>query len=177
METREFSASVSKTLPPFFLVLGAAVACGVLAWLAWDNALISGALMVVTAVLCLAAAILAYRLLFRPVMLRVGPEGIYLKRLGVTLPWAAIGRIERFTISSGDTLFELVETDAQHPVFDERTVLLGAAMNHRLGLPALCVQMGQYTGTPEDFEAAVRAAGGPEIVAGEDRHLKAPTSI
>ena len=162
METREFTASFGKTLVPFLGLAAAAIAGGGLTFLAWDNAPLSGALIVLTALLALGALILAYRLAFRPVMLRVGPDGLYLKRLGVTLPWEAIGRIERFTWR-GETLFELIETEAQHPVFDERALLLGAALNRKIGLPPLAVQMTQYSGSPEDFEAAVRAAGGPEI--------------
>ncbi|MEL6567143.1 MAG: hypothetical protein AAFQ22_01915 [Pseudomonadota bacterium] len=175
MSTREFTASVSKTLKPFVLLLCASIACGGLTWLSWDNALISGALTVFTGLLVFGSLILAYRLLFRPVMLRIGPEGLYLKRLGVTVPWDAIGRIERFTWNGSDTLFELVEAEGQHPIFDERALILGAAMNQKIGLPPLSVQMGQYSGTPEDFEAAVRAAGGPEITQGQDRALKQPT--
>jgi len=146
------------------MLCAAALASGVLTWLSWKNALLSGALIVFTALLVFAALVLAYRLVLRPVMLRVGPDGIYIKRLGVTVPWEAIERIERFTWRQKEELFELVETESQHPIFDERSVLLGAAMNQKIGLPPLAIQMAQYSGRAEDFEAAVRAAGGPEIV-------------
>ncbi|MEM1150952.1 MAG: hypothetical protein AAGI03_10385 [Pseudomonadota bacterium] len=162
METREFSASVAKTLPVFLALAVTALASAGGTILFWDDALVSGALIAVTALLGLGVVILGYRLMVRPVMLRVGPDGIYLKRLGVTLPWVAIGRIERLTWH-GETLFELVEAETQHPIFDERALLLGAAMNEKLGLPPLVVQMAQYTGTPDDFEAAVRAASGRVI--------------
>ncbi len=174
METREFTASTRKTLPPFAMLFAAALASGALIWLSWENALISGALMVLTALLVLAALVLAYRLVLRPVMLRVGPDGIYIKRLGVTVPWEAIERIERFTWHQKEELFELVETEIQHPVFDERSVLLGAAMNQKIGLPPLAIQMAQYSGTAADFEAAVRAAGGPEIRSREPREPGLP---
>jgi len=146
------------------MLCAATLASGALTWLSWENALISGALMVLTALLGFAGMVLAYRLVLRPVMLRVGPDGIYLKRLGVTVPWEAIERIERFTWHQKEELFELVEAESQHPVFDERSLLLGAAMNQKIGLPPLAIQMAQYSGTADDFEAAVRAAGGPEIV-------------
>ncbi|MCI4645796.1 MAG: hypothetical protein MRY64_13535 [Hyphomonadaceae bacterium] len=162
MVRTEFSAARGSTLV-YFLGIGAlALICGLGAAVFWSNSIVSGALLVPCAACLFGASILAYRLTARPVMLRISHEGIYLKRLGVTFPWEALARIERMDWQ-GTPLFALIRTDAPHPVFEERTVLLGAALNARLGLPDLAIQMSHYDGTAEDFEAAVRAAGGTAI--------------
>ena len=164
MLTTEFSASASKTFPLFLLMAALTAAFGIAAASTWSNAWISGALLVPAALCFIGVLILGYRLLARPVMLRVGPDGVFLKRLGVTLPWQALARIERIDWQ-GETLFALIPAEERHPVLDENSVLLGAALNERLGLPALVVQMSQYRGRLEDFETAVHAAGGPPILA------------
>lgn len=165
----EFRASPRKTLPIFLVLLAAMASFAFGAASTWSNPLVSGALLVPAALCLIGAGILGYRLLARPVMLRIGPEGIYMKRLGVTLPWDALARIER-TDWQGQLLFALIPAEGDHPVLEERTLLLGAALNKRLSLPDLAVQMAYYDGTPEAFETAIKAAGGPEIVdaAGQD---------
>lgn len=162
MQTTEFTASAGKTLPPFLLMTALAVGLAIAAAANWASFLVAGILLVPAALCLLAAVILGYRILMRPVMLRVGPDGLFMKRLSVTIPWDALSRIER-TSWKGNPLFALVPAKPRHPVLEERTVLLGAAMNHRLGLPDHVVQMEHYNGSAADFESAVRAAGGPVI--------------
>lgn len=162
MQTTEFTASAGKTLPPFFIMVLLAALFGAGAFLSWSNALIAGALIVPTLLGLLGALILGYRILLRPVMLRVGPDGLFMKRLSVTIPWEALSRIER-TYWKDKLLFALIPAETRHPALEERTVLLNAAMNRGLGLPDYVVQMDHYSGTAADFESAVRAAGGPVV--------------
>lgn len=135
----------------FFALLGAS-------WAIRGNALLAGVLIVLAVLAGLVAAIMGYRLVMRPTMIAVSEEGIFMKRLGVTLPWEAIGAILRRTHEGGD-LIELRPAEGRHLVFEERTVLLGMALNERAGLPPLAIAMSQYSGTVEDFEAAVLAFG------------------
>lgn len=147
-------------------MLAGAFGFSAMAVLSWENSLISGALLL-PALLCLVAVgILTYRMVLRPVMIRIGPDGLYMKRLGTVIPWEAIARIERVP-HAREVLLSIIETDAGHPVFDERPLLLGAALNEKAGLPALAVAMSQYDGTPEAFEAAVRAVSDVAFVDGE----------
>ena len=164
MTTTRFSASLVRTLPVFAVMLAGFAATAFLVAANWDNWLLSGALILPALLLALASAILAYRLIARPVMLEVNPEGIFIKRLGVTLPWDAIAAIEPFDWR-GQALFRLVPAEPPHPVLTERTVLLGAALNARLGLPELVVQMPETSGTALDFVQAVRLAGYGSILA------------
>ncbi len=162
MQTTEFTASAGKTLPPFFLMTALTAGIAVAAMVTWANFLVAGILLVPAALCLLGAAILAYRILLRPVMLRVGPGGLFMKRLSVTIPWEALSRIERRSWK-GNPVFALIPAEPRHPALEERTVLLAAAMNQRVGLPDHVVQMEQYDGSPVDFETAVHAAGGPVI--------------
>lgn len=163
MQTTEFTASAGKTLPPFFLMTALTAGFVMAAAAAWANFLVAGILLVPAGLCLLGAVILGYRILLRPVMLRVGPDGLFMKRLSVTIPWEALSRIER-TSWKGNPIYALIPAEPRHPALEERTVLLGAAMNHRLGLPDHVVQMEQYSGSPVDFEDAVRAVDGPVIV-------------
>lgn len=159
-----FSAAPATTAGLFAALFVAAVLFAWGAQALWQNVLIAG-LLLAPALLCgLGAAILAYRLVVRPTMLRVGPDGIFIKRLAVTIPWQALARVERIE-RNGETLFSLIEAEGGHPVFDERGLLLGAALNQKAGLPPLAVTMTAYDGTPEQFEAAVRAQGRVDLVA------------
>ena len=163
--TREFSASPSSAILPLILTLGVAFIFSALAALNWDNAFLSGIFLLPVLLGLLGTGILLYRIVLRPVMLRVSPEGLYIKRLGTLVPWEAIARIERINFK-GDTLFSILETETGHPVFDKQALLLGAAMNLKAGLPPLAIAMSQYNGTPADFEAAVTAASAIDITDG-----------
>lgn len=172
MSARDFPASVPKTLVPFGAVVGLTAGCAAIMVWTWDIFLIAGLFLVLMLAFAFAGAILAYRLIARPTMLRVDAAGIYMKRLGVTIPWEALARIERVNWN-GEVLFALVEREGGHPVFDERALLLGAAMNEKAGLPPLAISMAQYAGTVEDFEATVVAVGEVDIV-GTDQEVPAP---
>lgn len=123
-----------------------------LAGLAWFLALVFGS----------AAAILLYRLLAHPVMVRVSGEGVFIRRLGVTLPWAAIDHVERRNMR-GQPLLAITETPAGHPVFDEQTVILGAALNEKAGLPPLAISGTGLDGSVDDIAAAMVRIGGVTV--------------
>jgi len=147
-------------------MLAIAFGCSALALLSWENAWLSGALLLPVLLALFAIGILLYRLVMRPVMVRIGPDGLYLMRLSTTIPWEAISRIERIPHAK-ETLFSIIEVETGHPIFDERPLLLGAALNEKVGLPPISVAMSQYDGTPDAFEAAVKAASSVEFVDGD----------
>lgn len=160
---REFSASPGKTAGPLLAMRVIAGLFGLAAAAFWQNWLLAGLFMAVTLLCSLAAGVLAYRILARPVMLRIDESGIFMKRLAVTVPWQALSHVERIDLD-GETVHALVETEGGHPVFAERGLMVGAALNARAGLPPLAVTMSTYDGTPDEFEAAVAAIGGLQIV-------------
>lgn len=148
------------------LALGLAIASGM-------SGLLAGLALFVTLVASGAAAILGYRLVVRPVMLRVDGHGVFFKRLAVTIPWEALEQIEIVPFRNG-YVAALRETAGGHPVFDEQGVLLGAALNRRAGLPPLAVSMQGLSGTLDTFVMAVRRVGAvpvsdprPDPMAGE----------
>jgi len=150
----ELRASRARTLGPFLLmaVLSAGFAgATVMTWQRWW---LAGILLFLALACASGAGILGWRILARPVMVRIGPEGIFLKRLAVTIPWAALARIERREIA-GETVFALIEAPEGHPVFDERGLLLGAALNEKAGLPPLAISMAHHDATPDAFADAV----------------------
>ena len=168
------SASRGKTLWP---MLGLLICAGVFLFAAsryWDFWPIAGVLLALALVMAIGAVILAYRVLSRPVMLRVDADGIYLARLAVTIPWQALARIERVSVR-GETVHSLVEAEGGHPVFDERGLLLGAAVNQRLGLPPLAISMSTLDGSAEALEAAILGFGRVPIVDTPEAQAQAGT--
>lgn len=133
----------------------------------WEFWPVAGLMIAIALVTALGAVILAYRIVSRPVMLRVDADGIFLARLAVTIPWQALARIERVQLR-GETVHSLVEAEGGHPVFDERGLLLGAAMNQRLGMPPLSINMSTLDGTPEALEAAILGFGRVPVVDAPD---------
>lgn len=163
MTTTTFTPSLATTLTYFAVSLIMTVASATGAVLAAGLPPLAGAAWVLSVIGVVASCVLAYRLIARPVMVSVGPEGLYIRRLGTTLPWESIAQIEAVHFK-GSTLFSVVETPDQHPVFDEQSMLLGRALNEKAGLPALAIAMHQYSGTPEAFAAAVTAIGRVPLV-------------
>ena len=147
-------------------MLGLLICAGVFLYAAsryWEILPVAGLMIALALVTALGAVILAYRIVSRPVMLRVDGEGIYLARLAVTIPWQALARIERVSVR-GETVHSLVEAEGGHPVFDERGLILGAAMNQRLGMPPLSISMSTLDGSAEALEAAILGFGQVPIV-------------
>ncbi len=137
---------------------GCGAGLAAVAWASSSTWLRSGALLF-GAVFCAAiTAVLLYRLAAEPVLVRIDDGGIYLKRLGVAVPWEALDRVERFT-KDGEEMVELVERVGGHPVFETRSLALGAAANALAGLPPLCENLSGTDGTPDMFAAAVEAVG------------------
>lgn len=124
----------------------------------WANWLVSGVLLAVVLGLMMVVAVLALRLLGRPVMMRVDETGIWLKRLQLTVPWEALQRVELVS-AHGTTLAALVEREDGHPVFRSRPILLGAALNEKAGLPPLAISMDDHEGSIDDLAEAIRAVG------------------
>lgn len=159
----EFHASRWKTLPLFAgLLVTAGVSAG-LVRLAGEAWLLAGILSLAALITGAGALVLAYRLVMRPVMLRVDEDGVFFKRLAVTVPWEAIARVE--TVAFKDRqVFSLVRADGEHAVYLERGVMIGSALNEKLGLPPLAITMDDLVGSEEDFAAAVEVIGRVPVV-------------
>ena len=126
------------------------------------SGILAGVALFIALVVGAAAAILGYRLFYRPVMLRVDGNGVFFKRLAVTIPWEAMDRIDIVPIRNGHVA-ALREKSSGHPIFDEQGVLLGATLNRRAGLPPLAVSMQGLDGTLDGFLMAVRRVGAVPI--------------
>jgi hypothetical protein len=145
------------------LVCLALVICGVSTWLIWDqNFIVAGVLLVPCAILAVALGVLIFRLVLRPVMLRLTDKGLYLRRLGTVIPWEALSHIERID-QNGTDLFVLVERAGGDPVFKTGNVAKGAAANDLAGLPALPVSLTGLHIDAEDFAAALESMSGLDI--------------
>lgn len=167
---RAFNASAGRTAALIAAMLFVALIAGGLARAYWEAWIVSGVLLSVVIGLSIVVAILAMRLVGRPVMLRVDEAGIWLKRLQLTLPWEALQRVDLVNVH-GKTCVALVEREGGHPVFRSRAVLLGAALNEQAGLPALAISMDAYQGSVEELAEAIRAVGRVPV---EDRREQAP---
>ena len=157
MASHTFRADWRQSVLFFLVFLGLAVIAFWIAASDWGGAIGGGLALFFAMSFTLAVVILGYRLVARPVMIRIDAEGIFMKRLAVTIPWDAIGAI-RTVEAAGGQLLSIVETDAGHPVFDERALLLGAALNAKAGLPALAISPAGLKGDTEDLIRAIESA-------------------
>ena len=123
--------------------------------LSWQSVEASGVLLAGVIGALLVLLVITYRMLARPVMFRLDSDGVYIKRLGITVPWEAIDRVESFDYK-GHRLFSLIESKQGHEVFQNRRILSGAAINEQLGLPALVISMSGMQMTDEEFSDLLR---------------------
>lgn len=123
--------------------------------LSWQQAEASGFLLAGVIAALFVLLVITYRMLSRPVMFRLNSDGMFIKRLGLTIPWEAIDRVESINYN-GEQLFSLVEVTSGHEIFQHRKVTTGAAINQQLGLPPLVISMTGMQMTTEEFADLLR---------------------
>lgn len=151
----EIRASFSRSFQLFVIVMLLAALAGVATVLSWSNVEASGILLGIVISALFVLVVITYRMLARPVMFRLDGEGMYIKRLGLTVPWDALDRVERFEYR-GDRFFSLIENGKGHEVFQNKRIQSGAAINQRLGLPALVISMNGMQMTETEFAELLR---------------------
>jgi len=163
MAGAEFRASRTETAGLSGLMAALCAASVVVAWITWTAWIWAGIDVFLALAFGFGVAILGYRLVAKPVMVRISADGIYLKRLSTLIPWEAIGRVERVAGPGGKPLLSIRERDTGHPVFDGRPLILGAALNEKAGLPALAISPDGLDGSLEAIIAAIELQGGIEV--------------
>ena len=146
----EIRSSFSRSFQLFVIVMLFAALTGAATVLSWQNLEASGILLAAVLGALFVLLVITYRMLSRPVMFRLDGEGIYIKRLGITIPWEALDRVESFDYQ-GNRLFSLIEAEQGHEIFQHKRILTGAAINQQLGLPALVISMSGMQMTDEEF--------------------------
>lgn len=151
----EIKASFSRGFQLFVIVMMLATLAGVATVLSWSNPEANAVLLgVVIFVLCILLFI-TYKMLSRPVMFRLDENGMFIRRLGTTVPWEALDRVERFEYR-GNRLFSLIETDSGHEVFQHKRIQSGRDVNQRLGLPPLVISMKGMQMSDDEFAELLR---------------------
>lgn len=163
----EIRSSFSRTFQLFVIVMLFAALTGAATVLSWQSVDASGLLLVGVLGALFVLLVITYRMLSRPVMFRLDGDGMYIKRLGITIPWDAIDRVESFDYK-GNKLFSLIEPEQGHEVFQNRRIVTGAAINQQLGLPALVISMAGMQMTDEEFSDLLRNS--EEVVQFVDKH-------
>ena len=104
----------------------------------------------------LAIPVLIYRLIVRPVMVRISGDGLSLKTHDVMIPWAALERVRLVNTreDSGEVL-EFVPVSPLHEVFKSGKLALGASANSMAGLPDYCFSMAGIEGSNLDLLTAI----------------------
>jgi len=136
----EITASFSRNVQLFVITALLVGLAGVASFLSWQDVDASGLLLTVMIAALVVLGYITYRMVARPVMYRLDETGIYIKRLGLTVPWDALSHVEEVNFQ-GKTLFSLVERPGGHDVFQDRRIRMGEEMNQRFGLPALVITM------------------------------------
>ena len=151
----EIRSSFSRSFQLFVIVMLFAALTGAATVLSWQSVEASGLLLVGVIGALFVLLVITYRMLARPVMFRLDSDGMFIKRLGITIPWEAIERVESIDFK-GEKLFSLIESDQGHEVFQNRRVVAGAAINKEFGLPALVISMTGMQMTTEEFSDLLR---------------------
>ena len=154
----EIRSSFSRSFQLFVIVMLFAALTGAATVLSWQEVEASGILLAVVIGALFVLLVITYRMLARPVMFRLDSDGMYIKRLGITIPWDALDRVESFNYQ-GHQLFSLIETERGHEVFRHKRIVTGAAINQQLGLPALVISMSGMQMTDEEFSDLLRNSG------------------
>lgn len=153
----EIRASFSRNVQLFVITALLAGLAGVATFLSWQDVEAGGLLLTVMIAALAVLAFVTYRMFVRPVMYRLDENGIQIKRLGLTVPWEALSHVEEVYFQ-GQTLFSLVERADGHEIFRDRRIQSGAAMNDRLGLPALVISMSGMMMEPAEFARLLDAS-------------------
>ena len=146
----EIRSSFSRSFQLFVIFVLLAALAGAATLLSWRSVEASGLLLIALIAALFILVIVTYRMLARPVMFRLDEEGIFIRRLGLTVPWDAISRVEQFEYHD-NKLFSLVEAEGGHPVFENHRIQVGAGVNDKLGLPPLVISMNGMQMDAEEF--------------------------
>lgn len=110
----------------------------------------------------LVVLVMIYRLLWRPVMVRVDVDGLHLKNYDATIPWAALEGARICTVTgfgrdgTGSTeVVEFVPLRPLHPELDRGKLKLGQRANAMAGLPDYCFSMTGIDGDNAMLLAAI----------------------
>ena len=153
---KEFHASRLQTI--LLLMLGVAI-------LAWSGTMLmlgdlpawASAMAILFAVGAgLALPVLLYRLIARPVMVRVSSDGLFLNNYDATIPWEALERAQLINTrdDSGDVV-EFIPALPLHPVFTSGKLALGASANSMAKLPDYCFSMTGIDGGNQELLTAI----------------------
>lgn len=155
-QVKEFHASRLQTI--LLLTLGVAI-------LAWSGTMLmlgdlpawASAMAILFAVGAgFALPVLIYRLIMRPIMVRVSSDGLFLKNYNATIPWDALERAELIN-TRGDSgeVVEFIPATPLHSVFKSGKLALGASANSMAKLPDYCFSMTGIDGSNQDLLAAI----------------------
>ncbi len=103
--------------------------------------------------------VMGYRLLWRPVMIRVDQKGLFLKALNTTIPWSALDGARLYTVldhkGGKRHVIEFVPHQPLHPEMSRGKLKLGSRANMLAGLPDYCYAMDGIDGDNAMLLAAI----------------------
>ena len=110
-------------------------------------------------------AVMFYRMIWRPIIIHVGSNGIYLKNYNASIPWTALEGVRLANVRLGnqsDTdkpkqLVEFVPKTPLHPVLQTGSLREGRSANLMVGLPDYCMSMDGLEGSNAMLLAALSA--------------------
>lgn len=158
----EFRARFLPTLGLSALLLAIAALSGWTAWAGTANDLVQGVLFATAIGIAGLGLILLYRVLVRPVMVRVDACGVYMRRLNATFPWETIASINLAMVSNRPVIY-LEPAEPGHPVWTNASVMMARALGERTGQPELVVDLEGMEPGPEAFVDAARNAAPDSI--------------
>lgn len=157
MPTEVFEFKASR-LGSFLIAIGsvAIAAAGLILWNQPDAPVDMRMLMGLFAIGALFALPVAlYRLIVAPVMVRVSPEGLFIKNYDTTIPWDALEAALIFHHKQGSEIIEFVPTKPLHDVFKSGKLALGKKANNFVKLPDYAYSMTGIRGTNQDLLRAI----------------------
>ncbi|WP_233355234.1 hypothetical protein [Hirschia maritima] len=157
MPTEVFEFRASR-LGSFLILIGSVVfaAAGLILWYQpdapYDLRLWMGLFGIGAA--CVFFVVL-YRLVVGPVMVRVSPEGLFIKNYDATIPWEALETVRLVMIENRGEMLELVPKAPLHSTLATGKFALGKQVNNLAGLPDYAYSMTGIRGTNQDLMRAI----------------------
>jgi|GEM_PF-5261831 len=157
MPTEVFEFRASR-LGSFLILIGSVVfaAAGLILWYQpdapndmrlWMGLFGIGAICVFFVVL--------YRLIVCPVMVRVSPEGLFIKNYDATIPWDALEKAKLIQTEQATELVEFVAKQPLHSSMTESKLNLGRFANNLVKLPDFVYSMAGIQGSNKDLLNAI----------------------
>ena len=162
LEGQSFRAGLGKSAAYFFASSIIAVWC-LIALLNLKMDILPLSLVVfLCGISTLIMVLMAYRMIWRPVMIHVDKSGIYLKSFDALIPWKALQgarlttvQLQKSGTGRGKQLVELVPADPLHASLKSQSLQSSRSVNHMIGLPDYCISMDTIDGSNAMLLAAL----------------------